>query len=77
MLPNKQNVFQPGNACTGCYNMFCQSVDPMDTWNLYHDEQLTIMDTQTNTKIDFSELSTGICTGNYSFQLGEFICIIH
>jgi len=30
------------------------------------------MDTQTNTKINFTELSTGICTDNYSFQLGEF-----
>lgn len=44
-----------------------QSVDPMDTWDLYHDEQLTITDTQTNTKIDFIEFSTGIRTDNYSF----------
>jgi len=77
MLPNEQTAFQAGNACTGCYNMLCQSVDPTHTWNLYHDEQLTIMDTQTNTKIDFIELSTGMSADNYSFQLGEFVCIIH
>ena len=67
MLPNKQTAFRAGNSRTDCYNMLCQSVDPMDTWDLYHDEQLTIMDTQTNTKIDFIQLSTGICTDNYSF----------
>ena len=77
MLPNKQTAFRAGNARTGCYSMRCQSVDPMDTWDLYHDEQLTIMNTQTNTKIDITEPSKGICTDKYSFQLGEFVCIIH
>jgi hypothetical protein len=69
MLPKEQTAFQASNAHTGCDNVLYQSVDPKDTWYLCHDEQLIIIDTKTETKIDFTELSRGICTDNYSFRL--------